>query len=202
VDLEDGIAPANVTYAEQAELKKLVGQVVYKHWITAEAPVKVKIGTAAEKTVTVKILSYFGAESDSTPHKLAIKNSDVFLYNGHSYIGLGPLDPSRFTAADFPSSYQILFVDGCVSYNYYEKDYIPLKQGGTRNLDLITNGLEAPSYRSGYALGRFVATLVNGKQASYRDLLTAASATEALRVVDGEVDNKWSPTATPIIVRK
>ena len=57
------------------------------------------------------------------------------IYNGHSSIGYGPLDPSRCTAADFPASYQILWVDGCVSCNYYEKDSIPLKDGATKNLD-------------------------------------------------------------------
>ena len=95
-----------------------------------------------------------------------IKTSDVFVYNGHSYIGYGPLDPSRFTAADFPASYQILFVNGCVSYNYYEKDYIPLKQGGTKNLDLVTNGLESWVNESGHAMGRFVGAFIDGKQSS------------------------------------
>ena len=94
-----------------------------------------------------------------------------------------------------------MFIDGCVSYNYYEKDYIPLKSGGTRNLDLITNGLEAPSWQSGYALGRFLGTLVNGKQASYLQLLQAASATDELRVVDGELDNVYSPAKTPITIQ-
>ena len=199
---EWGGGPAGLTSAERDEVKKLVGQALYLHWVTFEAPVSVKIGDQAEKQSIVKILGYFGAESGSQPHKFGIKNSDVFIYNGHSYIGYGPLDPSNFTAADFPKSYQIMFVDGCVSYNYYEKDYIPLKDGGTKNLDLITNGIEAPSYRSGYALGRFVATLLNGKQASYRELLAAASATDALRVVDGEVDNAYAPSRTPIVVKK
>ena len=195
-----GGGPAGLTSAERDEVKKLVGQALYLHWVTFEAPVSVKVGAEAEKQATVKIIGYFGAESGSTPHKFGLKNSDVFIYNGHSYIGYGPLDPSNFSAADFPKSYQIMFVDGCVSYNYYEKDYIPLKEGGTQNLDLITNGVEAPSYRSGYALGRFVATLLNGKQASYRELLDAASATDALRVVDGEVDNLYTPAKKPIVV--
>ena len=85
-----------------------------------------------------------------------------------------------------------------MSYNYYEKDYLPLKSGGTKNLDLITNGLEAPAGRSGYALGKFISRMFDGTQASYLDLLTAASATDSLRVVDGEIDNKYSPSATPI----
>lgn len=55
--------------------------------------------------------------------------------------------------------------------------------------------------KSGYALGRFVSTLVDGTQASYLDLLDAASDTDALRVVDGEVDNTYRPTKTPIAVK-
>jgi hypothetical protein len=150
-------------------------------------------------------MTYFGSGSDATPHKYAIKNSDVFLYNGHSYIGYGPLDPSNFSASDFPSSYQMLFIDGCVSYNYYNRGYWTLKSGGTKNLDMIVNGMEAPSWHSGYALGKFVATLVDGKQESYLKLLQAAVDTDeiggSLRVVDGEVDNTYKPSKTPITVR-
>lgn len=196
----DGKLPTGFTSADRKALKKAVGDKVIRHWITLEAPVKVKIGSAAAKSVTLKIQTYFGAEGDSAPHKRGIKTSDVFVYNGHSYIGYGPLDPSRFSASDFPSSYQILFMDSCVSYNYYEKDFFPLKTGGTANLELITNGLEAPAWNSGYALGRFLNVLLNGKQASYKDLLAAAEDTDSLRVVDGEVDNKYTPTKVPITV--
>ncbi|HQY62540.1 MAG: hypothetical protein IPF92_21830 [Myxococcales bacterium] len=201
VDLDAGRGFRGVSSAEATEVRNLVGTRITRKWLTFEAPVKVSVGGEAERDFKQKVIVYYGAESDSTPHKFAIKNSDVFLYNGHSYIGFGPLDPSRFTAADFPKSYQILFIDGCVSYNYYEKDYIPLKEGGTANLDLITNGLEAPSFRSGFALGRFVSTLLNGTNASYKDLLSAASATDSLRVVDGEVDNVFRPTRTAVKVR-
>jgi hypothetical protein len=196
----DGKLPTGFTSADRKALKAAVGEKVIRHWITLEAPVKVKIGSNAAKDFTIKIQTYFGAEGDSTPHKRGIKTSDVFIYNGHSYIGYGPLDPSRFSASDFPASYQILFMDSCVSYNYYEQDYFPLKKDGTKNLELITNGLEAPAGSSGYALGRFLNTLLNGTQASYKALLTAAEDTDSLRVVDGEVDNTYSPTKTPITV--
>ncbi len=194
----DGTPPADLSWSDMDALNKAVGQKLIQHWLTLDSNVTVKIGSAAQKPLTLEILTYFGSGGDAGPHKQAIKNSDVFLYNGHSYIGYGPLDPSNFSASDFPSSYQIMFIDGCVSYNYYEKDYIPLKSGGTKNLDLITNGLEAPSYHSGYALGRFVSELTSGRQPSYKDLLTVASDTDSLRVVDGEVDNAYSPKKTPI----
>jgi hypothetical protein len=199
-ELDYGSVPDGLSWSDRDELRRQAGEKLIKHWLTFESTVKVSIGGAPAEEVTLTILTYFGTDSSSVPHKQAIKNSDVFIYNGHSYIGYGPLDPTNFSADDFPSSYQILFIDGCVSYNYYEKDYVPLKEGGTKNLDLITNGLEAPAWRSGYALGRFVSTLLDGKQASYRDLLSAAKATDALRVVDGELDNAFDPNDVPIVV--
>jgi hypothetical protein len=189
----DGTAPKGLSSADADDLGKQAAMKFYQHYVTIEATETVSINNEPARNFAVAILAYYGAETDNTPHKKVIKNSDVFLYNGHSYIGFGPLDPSNFTADDFPSSYQIMFVDGCVSYNYYEKDYIPLKAGGTQNLDLITNGIEAPAWRSGYALGRFTDMLLDGKGESYATLLQAASDTDSLRVVDGELDNQFTP---------
>jgi hypothetical protein len=198
---EFGSLGQGLSFDEQKQLAGELGARVNQKWLTFEMPVKVTIGDEPERDVGVQILTFFGSGSGTGPFKHAIKNSDVFLYNGHSFIGFGPLDPRNFTKADFPASYQILFIDGCVSYNYYHKDYIPLKEGGIANLDLVTNGLEAPSFRSGFALGRFIATLINGKQESYISLLRSADDTDALRVVDGELGNKYKPSVTPIRVR-
>jgi hypothetical protein len=186
--------------SEKSELENLFAARVTKKWFTIERAVKVQVGAEPARAFGIQFLVYYGADSDSRPHKFATKNSDVFLYNGHSYIGFGPLDPRNFTKDDFAQSYQILWVDGCVSYNYYEKDYIPLKTNGTKDLDLITNGVEAPSWRSGHAMGQFLVTFLNGKGASYRDLLLAAQDTEALRVVDGELDNEFRPAKFPLTI--
>jgi len=200
--------PKGITTTQQrTDLRKAVAAKLFKHWITFELPVQVKIGSAPAKTTVIEYVNYFGAEGSSEPHKKAIKSSDVFMYNGHSYIGYGPLDPGNFSSYDFPPSYQILFMDSCVSFNYYEKDYFPLKTGGTANLELITNGLETWTTGSGSAFGRFIAALIDGKQKSYTDLLKAAEVPwaydwggDALRVVDGEIDNKYSPNVKPITV--
>jgi hypothetical protein len=196
----DGTAPKELSSTDAADLGKQAAMKFYQHYVTIEMTEKVAINNEPARDFSLDMLVYYGAETNNAPHKKVIKNSDVFIYNGHSYIGFGPLDPSNFTADDFPSSYQIMFVDGCVSYNYYEKDYIPLKQGGTQNLDLITNGIEAPAWRSGYALGRFTDTLLNGKGESYSSLLDAASDTDSLRVVDGELDNQFTPAKFAIKV--
>lgn len=199
IALHNGDGPAGLSFSEKNELEGQIADRVADHWVTFELPAKVKIGSTKTKTVKIQLTTFFGHAETTTPFKHAIKNSDVFLYNGHSLIGFGPLDPRNFTAADFPESYQILFIDSCVSYNYYEADYIPLKKGGTANLDLITNAIESPSFQSGFALGQFVVTLINGQQASYLDLLESAEATgDGLRVVDGELDNKYDPAKKKI----
>ncbi len=194
VKLKTGGSSLGLSYADSNDLQKQFASRINQKWLAIEKTIKVAVGNESPRDFGVQFLVYFGASSSSTPHKFATKNSDVFLYNGHSSIGYGPLDPRNFTAADFPASYQIMWVDGCVSYNYYEKDYIPLKQGGTQNLDLITNGIEAPSWRSGHAMGQWLNKLLDGNGASYRDLLIAAQDTEALRVVDGELDNQYKPS--------
>ncbi|MFO0662733.1 MAG: hypothetical protein U0174_02220 [Polyangiaceae bacterium] len=201
----EGVNPAGVTYANRNKLRAAIVKKLEQHWITFEAATKVTMN-GVTKPLSIKLQTYFGAGSDSAPHKRAIKTSDIFVYNGHSYIGYGPLDPSRMTASDFPKSYQIMMINGCVSYNYYEKDYKPLKEGGTANLDLVTNGLESWVNGSGAAMGRFVGAFIDGKVNSYQTILKAAQFTgygyswgqDALRVVDGELDNKYKPTATPI----
>lgn len=200
--------PAGIaTPTQQKALRQAVADKILHNWLTFEVTLQVQIGAAAKAPVVVEIDSYFGSGGDSGPHKRAIKSSDVFIYNGHSYIGYGPLDPSNFSASDFPSSYQLFFIDSCVSYNYYEKDYFPLKKGTTANLELITNGMETWTTGSGGALGKFIATLVDGKQHTYSELLKSAEVTngydwggDALRMVDGELDNLYSPTKTPIVV--
>jgi hypothetical protein len=199
--------PSGVSFQDQKAVRIAASQKVVKHWVTFEAPVKVT-ANGQTRDFTIVLQTYFGAETDPTPHKRAIRTSDIFVYNGHSYIGYGPLDPANFRSSDFPASYQVMMVNGCVSYNYYEKDYLPLKPGGTKNLDLVTNGLESWVNESGEAMGRFVAAFIDGKQNSYQEILKRSQFTffgydwgmDALRVVDGELDNTYSPSRTPIVV--
>jgi hypothetical protein len=172
------------------------------HWVTFEKKVKVQIGEGAAKDLTLRIETLFGADEDPAPHRRAVKRGDVVLYNGHSYIGYGPLDPDNFKDSSFSSAYQLLFFDSCVSYNYYEKDFFLLKPGGSKDLDMITNGLEAPEWLSGESQGKFVAKLLDGSMPSYQTLLAQAKATDSLRVVDGEIDNRYDPARTPVRLTK
>ena len=72
--------------------------------------------------------------------------------------------------------------------------------GGTKALDIITNGLEAPEYLSGESEGKFISRLLDGSMPSYQTLLQQVKPTDSLRVVDGEIDNTFNPTRTKIRV--
>ncbi|MBX3208559.1 MAG: hypothetical protein KF764_26235 [Labilithrix sp.] len=194
--------PQGMPPSSRDNIAKTVADKLDMHWVTFEKKVKVSIGGAEAKDLTIRIETLFGAEEDATPHRRGLKNGDVFIYNGHSYIGEGPLDPAHFKPESFSRGYQLLWFDSCVSYNYYEKDFFTLKQGGSRELDLVTNGLEAPEYLSGEAQGYFVNKLIGGSMPSYQTLLAAAKATDALRVVDGEIDNRFDPNRTPIRIQR
>lgn len=200
--------PSNLTDEEKKALEREFAKRLRDRWVTFEEKVNVRIGTSAPKATTIRVQLYFGAEEDVTPYRRALRTSDVLLYNGHSYVGEGPLDPSNFSKKDFPQSYQLFFIDSCISYNYYNSDYYAFKTNGSRDLDMITNGVESEADGSGAAQGRFLAKILSGKTTSYRDLLKTASTTgtdyawgkDALRVVEGETDNLYSPKITPIQV--
>ena len=192
--------PQGLPASARDEISTKVATMLDMHWVTFEKKVKVAIGSAEPKDLTIRIETLFGADEDPAPHKRAVKRGDVVLYNGHSYIGYGPLDPEHFTSASFTRGYQILFFDSCVSYNYYEKDFFTLKPNGSKDLDMITNGLEAPEWMSGEAQGKFVAKMIGGSMPSYQTLLEQAAATDSLRVVDGEIDNRYDPRRTPVRV--
>lgn len=190
--------PAGMPASGRDDIAKKIADKLDNHWVTFEKKVKVSIGNRPPKDLTIRLETLFGVEDDTKPHRRALSHGDVVVYNGHSYIGYGPLDPEHYTPQSFTSGYQILWFDSCVSYNYYEKDFFKLKVNGSKDLDMITNGIEAPEYLSGEAEGKMLARLIDGSTPSYQTLLTAAKATDALRVVDGEIDNTYNPASKPI----
>jgi hypothetical protein len=200
--------PSGLTAAQQKQLRSQVADRLTNRWIRFEETVDVAIGGAAPTPTTIVIQQYFGVEDEFEPYRRSVRTSDVFMYNGHSYIGEGPLDPGNFSNSDFPDSYQMFFIDSCLSFNYYNSDYFDLKAQGSLDLDVISNGLESFSDGAGVGQGRFVAALLSGAQPSYKELLEAAGTAgigyewgkDALRVVDGELDNVYMPSQAPISV--
>ena len=137
-------------------------------------------------------------------YKRAFQEVDVFQYTGHSHLGSGPLDARNYAASDFPNRYQILMVNSCVSFNYYNT-FFEMHPGGSRNLDTVTNGLPVYLEGSGLSSARFAAAFLDGRYRSYSDVLASMRVNlpwepnhDANRVADGEPDNEFSPTRFPI----
>ena len=80
-----------------------------------------------------------------------------------------------------------------------------MKPGGTRNLDKIVNGLPSSVRGSGAVTAALLAGLFDGKQSTYATLLgsmqkAAPLQMEALRLVDGELDNVFAQSKNPLTV--
>ncbi len=209
--------PAEVG-ADAAKIKLLRQQVMQKlaeRWIYWDLPLSVKDSKGVQKTVTVELRTFYGYEdgsADARQHAQwryleAFWYGDVFLYNGHSHFGHGPLEPTNYGAGNWNDRYQIMMVNSCLSFNYYQKDFLDMKPGGSKNLETIVNGLPSWVWGGGDVLARFVDGVI-GARATYADLLQAMrldtpwgeKGYDPMRVVDGEVDNAYSPTKAPLAV--
>lgn len=201
--------PPDVAAADQQAFRKAIYALINGRSIKFEAPLVIGGGRLAPKNIMLQINMTYGltgSSSSISTFKNAFRTGDVVVYNGHSYIGSGPMDPNNYSAADFKAGYQIIFFNSCVSFNYYGVKYFDLKAGGTANLDLVTNGLESRVKDNGIATASFVAALFNGRLFSWADMI-AASLVKQLggthdpnRNVDGEQDNAYLPSTTPISI--
>jgi hypothetical protein len=205
--------------SDQSKIDSLRRQAISKfteRWIYWDLPVVVKDAGGNSKSVTIELRTFYGYEDgspDARQHAQwryleAFWYGDVFLYNGHSHFGHGPLEPNLYGPQNFNDRYQIMLVNSCISYNYYHEDFLRMKPGGSRNLDMVVNGLPSYVLDGGVAVARFLTNLIDGKQHTYFDLLTAMrldypwgeTAYDPMRVVDGELDNVFAQTKTPLTV--
>ena len=107
-----------------------------------------------------------------------------------------------------PDRYQIMFVNSCISFIYYHQDFLAMKPGGSHNLDMMVNGLPSYVWGGGAATARLLSGLIDGTQKSYRELLTGMRldmpwgerAYDPMRVVDGELDNVYTPAKKKILL--
>jgi len=186
-----------------------------ERWIYWDLPLTVSDSDGNTNTITVEVRFFYGYEigSDAIQQQAqwryleAFWYGDVFLYTGHSHFGNGPLEPTNYGPQNFNGNYQIMLVNSCISYNYYDQNFLDMKPGGSQNLDMIVNGLPAYVQDMGIATGRFMTGLIDGQQHTYLELLTMmelnepwSSAYDPMRVVNGELDNVFTETATPITV--
>lgn len=193
--------PQGMPPGDRDDITRAISERLHQHWLTFEKKVMVSNALDQERPVTIRFETYFGALADPAPYKRAIQRGDVVVYNGHTFTGEGPLDARHYDASSFRDGYQIFFIDSCISYHFYEKGFLNLKPGGTKELDFIANGLEAPQWHSGEAQGRLLSKLISGKNPSYRALLQEARDSDAHRVVDGDLDNTFDPRENVLRIR-
>lgn len=153
--------------------------------------------------VTVNIVMAAGIDQmEIFAKSFAHDHDDVFGWFGHSRVGSG-FDAERFgqmVARDpayysISTDYQIIYWAGCNSYSYYTLPFFQFK-GGTKNLDIIANGL--PSFFSLNAPNAMLTaqTFLNWQaRTSYQELVdaiekrAAAAGTTVLVSVLGDEDN-------------
>lgn len=136
-----------------------------------------------------------------------MKNSDIFLYDGHSGLG-GYLDPERLVAdagesLNLPKNkYQIFVFQGCSTYAYYNSTYFRLKKTssdpkGTKNLDIITTGIGAAFDVGASVDVSFIKSVATGQRPSWQTVLDnirkAEGYNSALSHVNGDEDNPSTP---------
>jgi hypothetical protein len=165
------------------------------------------------RDMTVEIRTFYGYEDGSADARLharwryleAFWHGDVFAYTGHSHFGHGPLEPWTYAGENFPDRYQVMLVNSCLSFNYYDEDFLAMHPGGSKQLDVVVNGLPAYWYGMGQATASYIAALVDGEDRSWRNLLGAMrvdtpwqGAYDPMRAVNGELDNTFTPAAGAI----
>jgi hypothetical protein len=200
--------PAGVTDpARREKLKQQVLAHYAERWIYWDLPVTVARG-AESRDVTVQVRAYWGNENGTIEYQNAaharyaegMLHGDVFVYQGHSHYGLGPLDPRSFSRASFPvDRYQTMLFNSCISFNHYDLGYLGIHPGGTRNLDVVVNGLSSYWHLLGQSSASYVLGLTDGKNRSWEEILSGMIVTpnpmerDPMRAVNGELDNEFNP---------
>jgi hypothetical protein len=101
-----------------------------------------------------------------------------------------------------------MLINSCLSFNYYDTDFLEMHPGGSKNLDIVVNGLAAYWTKMGESSGRYLVGLLDGKNQSWGQILSsmivkpswAPGGYDPLRAVNGEVDNVFQPTAGKVTV--
>ncbi len=132
----------------------------------------------------------------------SLMNSSIMLYAGHSglgeYLNLDLIHShSNLKLHANQNRYQIYFFNSCSSYPYYNSQYLNLKRTttdplGTKNLDIITNGLStlflsiAPSSLTLMQAVESYSTF--GVKMSYQDMMKKGDSNNLIGI-NGDEDN-------------
>lgn len=162
----------------------------------------------APSGVIMRVRLFFGptdtysAEGFFKFYQQALQQASLLVYAGHSglgeYLDLPTLQRQSGLSFAMPRDrYQVLFFNGCSSYPYYNQQYLKLKMSaqdprGTKNLDIITNGLATLFYAitpsTTTVFSAVESWVFTGRRMSYQDMLRAADSSN-LMAVNGDEDN-------------
>ena len=196
------------TAAQQKDLMAQAREKFRERWIVWQQPLKVTRGDET-RALTLEVRTYWGREDGRSDWREAARNryleafwhADVFTYTGHSHFGHGPLEPVAYTGGNFPDRYQVMQFNSCVSYNYYDLDFLEMHPGNAARLDVVANGLPAYWPGMGESTAKLLLGLVGEKDQSWLDILEGMRVTvpglparyEPMRAVTGEEGNAFTP---------
>jgi hypothetical protein len=199
--------------AKRADLLHQVQVAFSERWIVWSMPVHVT-RNGVERQMTVEIRTWHGWEDGSPEIRQrarwryleAFWNADVFAYTGHSHFGHGPLEPWEYSGANFPDRYQVLLFNSCLSFNYYDEDFLAMHPHGKDKLDVVVNGLPAYWQGMGQASASYLVGVLSGAQ-SWKQILGAMAVNlpwqagyDPMRAVNGELGNVFNPSSGAISV--
>lgn len=138
--------------------------------------------------------------------KDAMENQSVLIYDGHSGLG-GHLDlkdmeeKNGFKIQPDQNNYQIYYFNSCSSYTYYNTQYFGRKKSekdvkGTKNLDILTNGLAtlfSVMHDTNMAVVKAIDLWATGKGSASFQVLVNQIDSDNLFGVNGDEDNPTSP---------
>jgi hypothetical protein len=198
---------------KRAELMRQVNALFSDRWIVWSMPVRVK-RNGVERQMTVEIRTWHGEEDGSWDIRQrarwryleAFWHGDVFAYTGHSHFGHGPLEPWDYSGANFPDRYQTLLFNSCLSFNYYDEDFLAMHPRGKDKLDVVVNALPAYWQGMGQSTANYIVGTLSGGQ-SWKQVLQAMavnlpwqSGYDPMRAVNGELGNAFDPAQGAITV--
>ena len=140
--------------------------------------------------------SFYGGTEFQKLYKKALEEGSVVIYDGHSglgeYLNIDKIEKKNNFKINFPTQkYQIYFFNSCSSYPYYNATYFDRKLG-TKNLDIITNGLatlfiaiEPSTMPLLKAIDQYMQT---GIKTSYQSIISKSDS-ENLIGINGDEDN-------------
>ena len=104
-----------------------------------------------------------------------------------------------------------MLVNSCLSFNYYDVDFLKMHPGTSTKLDIVVNGLPAFWTKMGEASANMLIGLTDGTGKSWVNVLAAMvvkpswapNGYDPLRAVNGELDNVFdaSKAAMSLVIR-